>query len=342
MACINKEDGGSDKVDTVASGRGQDNVDQRRYSCQDDMSVEMGDIKGSLRKAFDKREGRYGARKLPGVPRESHDGDVTNCDKNTLLHPQAGNPCGEREGDYQGRVSMYGPGGLPKMTRELKRKAKQRICSNCSTTSTPSWRRGNQGKSLLCNACGLYQKLHGRTRPYTVTSGGRTKALKGGGHEKSVCISCSLPFTSPEGKGPSIHLCDGCLAYTRGRRDPGDRAVEYYANGLEGGPLASGYAGFYSNEAIEQYHMPYHYIPSEPMPGMYGGDYSSPSMVYPQSYGYYPTGKKYLDIPEFGYECPFMNGDPKTHLKDTYHEEMVGSGEGADPYSINVNTPNDI
>lgn len=67
-----------------------------------------------------------------------------------------------------------------KAPRELKRKSKQRICSNCQTTTTPSWRRGVNGKTLLCNACGLYQKLHNRPRPYCINSEGKIKALKGG------------------------------------------------------------------------------------------------------------------------------------------------------------------
>ena len=37
-------------------------------------------------------------------------------------------------------------------------------CSNCSTTSTPLWRRSSNGE-VLCNACGLFYKLHGVIRP---------------------------------------------------------------------------------------------------------------------------------------------------------------------------------
>lgn len=107
----------------------------------------------------------------------------------------------------------------PKITREMKRKAKQRICSNCSTTSTPSWRRGENGKSLLCNACGLYQKLHGRPRPYTVTPGGKTKALKGG-YEKTLCVSCSNLYPISEIRsGTNAHICDSCLGHIKNNRD---------------------------------------------------------------------------------------------------------------------------
>lgn len=37
-------------------------------------------------------------------------------------------------------------------------------CKNCGTTVTPLWRRDEQGQSI-CNACGLYHKLHGSHRP---------------------------------------------------------------------------------------------------------------------------------------------------------------------------------
>ena len=37
-------------------------------------------------------------------------------------------------------------------------------CHNCNTTVTPLWRRDEQGHPI-CNACGLYHKLHGSHRP---------------------------------------------------------------------------------------------------------------------------------------------------------------------------------
>ncbi|KAI9497769.1 hypothetical protein BDB00DRAFT_727660, partial [Zychaea mexicana] len=41
------------------------------------------------------------------------------------------------------------------------------VCSNCATTTTPLWRRDEQG-SPLCNACGLYLKLHHSKRPLSM------------------------------------------------------------------------------------------------------------------------------------------------------------------------------
>lgn len=37
-------------------------------------------------------------------------------------------------------------------------------CSNCETQITPLWRKRGDG-TYLCNACGLYRKIHGMDRP---------------------------------------------------------------------------------------------------------------------------------------------------------------------------------
>ncbi|SMN18547.1 similar to Saccharomyces cerevisiae YFL021W GAT1 Transcriptional activator of genes involved in nitrogen catabolite repression [Maudiozyma saulgeensis] len=40
-------------------------------------------------------------------------------------------------------------------------------CNNCQTFTTPLWRKDSQGNSL-CNACGLFLKLHGVMRPLSL------------------------------------------------------------------------------------------------------------------------------------------------------------------------------
>ncbi|GMM31054.1 Gzf3 protein [Martiniozyma asiatica (nom. inval.)] len=42
-------------------------------------------------------------------------------------------------------------------------------CRNCKTQTTPLWRRDELGQ-VLCNACGLFLKLHGRPRPISLKS----------------------------------------------------------------------------------------------------------------------------------------------------------------------------
>jgi GATA-binding protein len=43
----------------------------------------------------------------------------------------------------------------------------QPTCTNCSTSTTPLWRRDVEG-AVLCNACGLFLKLHKRPRPISL------------------------------------------------------------------------------------------------------------------------------------------------------------------------------
>lgn len=44
-------------------------------------------------------------------------------------------------------------------------------CNNCNTTTTTLWRRNSQGEPV-CNACGLYYKLHNVARPLTMKKEG--------------------------------------------------------------------------------------------------------------------------------------------------------------------------
>ncbi|AFN82492.1 GATA zinc finger transcription factor 3 [Encephalitozoon romaleae SJ-2008] len=341
MTSVNKDDGGKRHIEDTQD-KDLSDVEERRGFHKDDMNVEMEDIKGCEKKVFDGKEMEYGNRCHLKSFLQGVDG-IKNYNRTVKICPGSDRLSSCKEDKDRGLISKYDAIEIPKITRELKRKAKQRICSNCSTTSTPSWRRGDQGKTLLCNACGLYQKLHGRTRPYMITSGGRTKALKGS-HERIVCVSCNISFFTSDSKNAPSHLCESCLDYARSRRDQPDNSGEdERRNGFNGKVLGNRYGGVYDREVSEKYNPSCNYIGRDVMINRFR-DYSSPSVAYPQPYGYYYLNEKYHDTPGFGgYGPSFPSRDLDTQFKDIYSGEMVSEGEsGMDSCDANVNTPASI
>ncbi|OQS53881.1 asd-4 [Ecytonucleospora hepatopenaei] len=142
-----------------------------------------------------------------------------------------------------------------------RKKPKIRICSNCKTTSTPSWRRGGNGRMLLCNACGLYLKLHGRNRPFAVNSEGKTKALKSTRTEV-YCIVCNAQGDATNMIATtSGTACINCSAYFNRQIlenniviDPTQNYTANY-NFQENFnmPVNTQYAAFYDNSQSEIY-----------------------------------------------------------------------------------------
>ncbi|KAJ2806269.1 hypothetical protein H4S07_003841 [Coemansia furcata] len=51
-------------------------------------------------------------------------------------------------------------------------------CTNCMTAETPSWRRHPDTQALLCNACGLYLRLHRKPRPVTIDEAGNVQVIR--------------------------------------------------------------------------------------------------------------------------------------------------------------------
>lgn len=79
------------------------------------------------------------------------------------------------------------------------------ICQNCQTSTTPLWRRDESGQ-ILCNACGLFLKLHGRPRPISLKTNiikSRNRArnnnsqAKRKGNQAPIAVSPSFAAISP-------------------------------------------------------------------------------------------------------------------------------------------------
>merc|ERR1740128_513269 len=63
-------------------------------------------------------------------------------------------------------------------------------CANCKTTMTTLWRHNHNGEPV-CNACGLYYKLHNVNRPLTMKKEGiqtRNRKLSSKSKKKKGCL----------------------------------------------------------------------------------------------------------------------------------------------------------
>lgn len=64
------------------------------------------------------------------------------------------------------------------------------VCINCNAKETPLWRRIATGETV-CNACGLYYKLHGSHRPMEVGKGSNSQ--RGGGARPRIIMPKASP-----------------------------------------------------------------------------------------------------------------------------------------------------
>ena len=76
-------------------------------------------------------------------------------------------------------------------------------CTNCFTQTTPLWRRNPEGQPL-CNACGLFLKLHGVVRPLSLKTDVIKKRNRGGGNAVTSVGSSSTRSSKKNSRKNSI------------------------------------------------------------------------------------------------------------------------------------------
>jgi uncharacterized protein YbaR (Trm112 family) len=65
----------------------------------------------------------------------------------------------KREESEEAAASVPAPAPPPTASEGAAGTSSDVACANCRTTTTTAWRRNAEGQ-LVCNACGLYYRLH--------------------------------------------------------------------------------------------------------------------------------------------------------------------------------------
>jgi GATA-binding protein len=111
---------------------------------------------------------------LPNSPPPESSGIVSGFSSVAPSRPSS--PPGSKHGsttNLQGAGANQGEGSTPT------------TCTNCFTQTTPLWRRNPEGQPL-CNACGLFLKLHGVVRPLSLKTDVIKKRNRGSGANIAV------------------------------------------------------------------------------------------------------------------------------------------------------------
>jgi GATA-binding protein, other eukaryote len=133
------------------------------------------------------------AQSNPNSPPADSAGNASGFSSVTPSRPSS--PLGSKQGsssNLQGAAGNQGDGNAPT------------TCTNCFTQTTPLWRRNPEGQPL-CNACGLFLKLHGVVRPLSLKTDVIKKRNRGSGANLPVGGTSTRSKKNPSGSasGPA-------------------------------------------------------------------------------------------------------------------------------------------
>lgn len=156
---------------------------------------------GSTTSVSDIRYGGNEAQRNQKIPRISSTPNAVQLSQQHHMHtrPQSSPNSPPPSGYSSVAPSCPGSPGGPKNGEN---NGVPTTCTNCFTQTTPLWRRNPEGHPL-CNACGLFLKLHGVVRPLSLKTDVIKKRNRGSGHQ--LPIGTSTRSTKKGARKNSIH-----------------------------------------------------------------------------------------------------------------------------------------
>jgi GATA-binding protein len=135
------------------------------------------------------------------IPRTSSTPNASALNHQGMHHRAMSSPNSPPESGFNSAAPSrpVSPGG----TKPGQDNGQPTTCTNCFTQTTPLWRRNPEGHPL-CNACGLFLKLHGVVRPLSLKTDVIKKRNRGSGNTVSNVGSGSTRSSKKSSRKNSI------------------------------------------------------------------------------------------------------------------------------------------
>ena len=114
-------------------------------------------------------------------------------------------------------------------------------CGNCHTTYTPLWRKDCNTGQVLCNACGIYLKTHGKPRALEGMLAGAVRAglVEPQTRASPTSSRASSDTDAPQQESPRSFRHQSAQTQTCAQIDMPDRSVDHLQGGLQKDPASA-------------------------------------------------------------------------------------------------------
>ncbi|KAK4040759.1 hypothetical protein C8A01DRAFT_45962 [Parachaetomium inaequale] len=185
-------------------------------------------------------------------------------------------------------------------------------CQNCETHTTPLWRRDETG-AVLCNACGLFLKLHGRPRPISlktdvIKSRNRVKTMRPDlAKQKKAQAQAQAQQQQHISQPGDMNGADlGAVNGAAGARRPSQRSANGVMDDTNSPISRTGTPNLYASHMAPMYQNLDDQFQPQQLPGFGGPDVRAPS----------PLNGDRLDMPQTHEQLLATNASLKTRVSE--------------------------